>query len=106
MKLQNKAGKGILSEYLCELTTELDKLAKLDNSDDVFKLFHYIIINNIGIKEKCFAIRVYGGTVGGIWFDDNNIITKIYIDTDYVIKSYPANINETIQKYIGKKLEW
>ena len=46
-----------------------------------------------------------GGTVGGIYFD-NNIITKIVIDTNYVVKTYPANVNELIQRFVGEVIEW
>lgn len=45
-------------------------------------------------------------TVGGIHFDDNNIITQIVIDTNYVVKTYPSNIKELIQKYVGEVIEW
>lgn len=47
-----------------------------------------------------------GGTVGDIHFDDNYIITKIVIDTNYVIKTYPANVNKLIQKFVGEAIEW
>lgn len=104
MKLKHKRGSGILSEYLCDLTDELDALAKLDNGKE-FHLYHYIIVDDYGMKEKCLAIRVHGGTVGGLWFDENNIITKISIDTKYVVKSYPENVEEIVQKYVGKTLE-
>ena len=105
MKLIHKKGKGILSEYLCELTTELDDLAKLDNGKE-FHLFHYIVLDDCAIDDKCLPIRVYGGTVGAILFDDNNVITQITIQTDYVVRTYPSNINEVVQKYIGQKLDW
>ena len=105
MQLKHKKGKGVLSEYLSELTTELDNLAKLDNGKE-FHLFHYIVLDDYSIKEKCLPIRVYGGTVGAIWFDDNNIITKIFIDVNYVVKSYPSNVNEIVQKYVGQNIEW
>ena len=104
MKLKHKRGSGILSEYLCDLTDELDVLAKLDNGKE-FHLYHYIIVDDYGMKEKCLAIRVHGGTVGGLWFDENNMITKISIDTKYVVKSYPENIEEIVQKYVGQTLE-
>lgn len=104
MKLKHKRGIGILSEYLCDLTDELDTLAKLDSGKE-FHLYHYIIVDDYGMKEKCLAIRVHGGTVGEIWFDKNNVITKISIDTKYVVKSYPENVEEIVQKYVGKILE-
>ena len=51
-------------------------------------MFHdkkFLYIDEWCRNEKCLAIRVPGGTVGGIWFDDNSIITKIIIDVNYVI---------------------
>lgn len=100
MKLQHKRGKGILSEYICELTDELDELAKLDF------LYHYIIIDDLSVKERALPVRVYGGTVGSIFFDEKQIVTKIVIDTNYVVKTYPKNINNLVQKYVGSKIEW
>ena len=102
MKLHHHRGpiKGVSSEYLCELTTELDVLSGSD------WFYHYIIIDDYAIKNGCLPIRVHGGTVGGLDFDENHIITDIAVDTDYVVKTYPANVNEIIQKYIGQKVEW
>lgn len=105
MRLKHKTGDGILSKWLCDLTTELDNLAELDNGEE-FHRFHYIIVDEHSVKEKCLPIRVYGGTVGGIWFDEDKIITKLIIDTNYIVKSYPENVNEIIQKYVGQKLSW
>lgn len=107
MKLlnENNNGIGLHSEYFCEITTDLDILAKLDDGGE-YHLYHYIVIYSGAIEGKCLPIRVHGGTVGGIWMDDNNIITKIDIDTNYVVKSYPSNINDMVKKYIGERLEW
>ena len=108
MKLKNKTRYkiGILSEYLCDLTTELDTLAKLENEDG-WGLYHYIIIDEFGLRNKCLALRVHGGTVGDIHINDDNIITRINIDNSYVIQTYPPNLNEIInKKYIGERLEW
>ena len=30
---------------------------------------------------------------------------KITIDTDYVVDSYPENVQEYVQKYVGEKIE-
>ncbi len=67
---------------------------------------HYILADEWCRNQKCLAIRVPGGTVEGIHFDDNSIITKIVVDTNYVVKTYPSNINELIQKFIGEVIEW
>lgn len=100
MNLVYKKGKGLFSEYISELTDELDKLAGFNN--DECRLYHYILVDNCG--DRCFPIRIHGGTVGGIWYDEKNIITKISIDVGYVVKSYPSNVNEIIEKYVGKEI--
>lgn len=106
MKLEERK-EALREEYICELTKELDVLAKL-TSEEVFERFrHYIVADDLYKKEKCLAIRVPGGTVGGIYLDDNNVITKIYIDTDYVVKSYPSDVNEIIEKkFVGEVIEY
>ena len=43
--------------------------------------------------------------VGGIWIDKNNMITKIMIDTNYVVKTYPDDVNDLMEKYIREKIE-
>lgn len=92
-----------MGEYFCDITSELDKLASI-NSDTLRK--HYILADNYCINKKCLAIRIPGGTLGGIWFDDNDVIKKIKVDTNYVIKSYTGNVNEQIQKFVGQKIEF
>lgn len=92
-----------MGEYFCDITSELDKLASI-NSDALRK--HYVLADNYCLNKKCLAIRIPGGTLGGIWFDDNNIVTKIKVDTDYVVKSYPIDVNEQIQKFVGQKIEF
>ena len=68
---------------------------------------HYILADNSMIKDKCLAIRIPGGTVGGIWINDENIITKIFVYTDYyVIEEYPADINEKLAHFVGEKIEF
>lgn len=52
----------------------------------------------------CIAIRVPGGTVGGVYFTEEGVITNISISTDYVV-AYVTNVNEAINKeFVGKKL--
>lgn len=106
MKLVNKylnSKYSDMGEYFCDITSELDKLASI-NSDTLLK--HYILADNYCINKKCLAIRIPGGTLGGIWFDDNDVITKIKVDTNYVIKSYTGDVNEQIQKFVGQKIEF
>lgn len=105
MKLVNKYPNSKYSkigEYFCDITSELDKLAGI-NSDNIWK--HYVLADKYCINEKCLAIRIPGGTLGGIWFDDNNVITKIKVDKNYVVKTYPSDVNEQIQKFVGQKIE-
>lgn len=48
-----------------------------------------------------------GGTLGDIVTDNDDYIIDVVIDIDYVIKTYPNNVNEVIKKkYIGKKIEF
>lgn len=104
MKLTEKY-KGIrMDEYYCDYTEELDKLSGITNECEFFK--HYVLVDETGWCDKCFPVRIPGGTVGGIWFDEHNKITKIYIDTNYVVKTYPKDINEIMKKYIGTEIEF
>lgn len=105
MKLHNRR-ETLKDEYRCELTRELDSLAKLNEKSHHDFFYHYILADDFYKREKCLSIRVPGGTVGGVWIDDNNIITKIVVDTDYVVKTNPNNVNETIQKFVGEVIEW
>ena len=104
MKLQQRIPRR--QEYRCDLTKELDNISGILENHHYDKFYHYILADEWCTNEKCLAIRVPGGTVGGIWFVDNSIITKIVIDVNYVIKTYPANVNELIQKFIGETIEW
>ena len=101
MKLERKPYSN--KEYFSDLTKELDDLAKF-KENSLFK--HYILADDYCIKENCLAIRVPGGTVGGIWFNQDNVITKIQIDTNYVVKTYPENVEEIIQKYVGATIDF
>lgn len=87
-----------LHEYYSELTLYLDKLAEF-KPETLLK--HYILMDN----SKCLAIRIPGGTVGGIWIDNDYKIIDILIDTNYIVHTYPSDINEKMKKYIGEKIE-
>lgn len=104
MKLEDR--KVFNGQYRCTLTKELDALAKLSENHYYEQFHHYILADDYCKKEKCLAIRVPGGTVGGVWIDDNNVINKIVVDADYVVKTYPDNVNELIQKYVGEIIEY
>lgn len=92
-------------EFVCDLTKELDEVSGISNSQYYNLHHHYILADEWCREGKCLAIRVPGGTVGGIWIDDNNVITDIIIDRNYVVKTYPNNVNELMKKYIGKFIE-
>ena len=52
------------------------------------------------------AIRIPGGTVGGIKLDENNVIKEIKINTDYVVRTYPDDVEEIMNnEFIGAKME-
>ena len=51
-----------------------------------------------------YYIRVPGGTVGSICLDDDYNIKSIFIDPNYVVESYPANINEQVRKFVGERM--
>ena len=106
MKLNHLKGSGISSEYLCEITEELDKASGLGRKEKGWSNYHYIVVDNHSIKNKCLAIRVHGGTVGSIDINENNIITNIDIDTDYVVKTYNDDVKDILNKFIGTQLEW
>lgn len=106
MKLTNRRAV-LKDDYRCDFTRFLDAEAGFDEVDVGFYGFcHYIIAGEQELKEKILPFRIPGGTLGGIWIDDNNVITKIEIDTDYVVKSYPEDIKEKIKKFIGEKIEF
>ena len=97
-----KVEKNSIGEWVCDLTKDLDKEAEL-KPDSVFK--HYICNSLHDYREKLLYIRVPGGTVGNIKLNDNYVIEQIRIDTDYVIKTYPKDIEDRVSGYIGQKIE-
>lgn len=106
MKLINKyrgSKYSEMKEYICELTSELDKLANID-PNGLRK--HYILADNFCTEDKCLAIRVPGGTLGELEYNDDYIITRVFVDTDYVVKTYPIDVNEQIKKFVGQKIEF
>lgn len=91
-----------LGQYIGALTKELDKLSGRQE-DNYMK--HYVVINDFSLSKKCIPIRVPGGTVGYICVNDM-VITKIFIDTNYVVKTYREDINEYMKKFVGEKIEY
>lgn len=91
-------------EYVCQLTERLDEIAGIGiKINRIFK--HYILLDSSYIKERQLPIRVPGGTVGCIKLSKDFEITRIIIDTDYVIKTYPENVEEQLKEFIGTKIE-
>ena len=88
--------------WTCEITWFLDQVAGLDER------LHYIVINDLILfdddEPATYYIRVPGGTVGSIWLNDDCDIERIFIDPNYVVESYPANINKQMKKFIGERM--
>ena len=103
MKLENSLIS--VEEYVCDVTRELDKLAGVDKYDNDW-YHHYIYVDSSYLKNKCLPIRIPGGTLGGLYFNDNFEITKIVVDTDYVVRTYHTDVNEQIKKFLGSRLEF
>ena len=68
----------------------------------------YILIDNIGFKEKVLAIRCPGSTVGHIRYDDSSgkiIISEIeFYDTFKMFYNDSINDIVTSKKWIGQEL--
>lgn len=104
MKLELKLKLGDMIECYCDLTRTLDELAGLTDKESLRK--HYILVDSLCKKNRCLAIRIPGGTVGSLHYDENYVITDINIDTNYVVNTYVENVNEIIKgKYIGIVIE-
>lgn len=103
MQLELKSKLDNMTEYYCDLTRCLDKLSGL--TDNIWK--HYILIDHTGKKDRCLAIRIPGGTVGCVYYDEQLRITDVNIDTNYIVKTYVPNVNTIMKdKYIGTVIEF
>lgn len=103
MELKRRKIRGeVRNEWTCEITWFLDQAAGLDEK------LHYIVINDLILfddeEPATYYIRVPGGTVGSIWLDIDHNIRRIFIDTDFVVKSYPVDINEQMKKFVGERM--
>lgn len=92
-------------EFYCDITTELDNLAVVKPVGNLCSWRHYILVDNTSLKDKCLSIRVPGGTVGNVFIDDSFVITKIIINPRYVVKTYPVDISEKINKFVGTRID-
>ena len=93
------------TDFRCDLTYLLDELSLLDQMPCYDLHHHYLLIDKIALEEKILPIRVPGGTIGAVFINENNEIAMIKIDRDYVVKTYPANINELLLKFIDEAIE-
>lgn len=103
MELKRRKIQGeVRKTWVCEITWFLDQVAGLDER------LHYIVINDLILfddeEPATYYIRVPGGTVGSIFLDDDYNIKEIFIDTEYVVGSYPKNINEQVKKFVGERM--
>lgn len=91
---------------ISEITRYLDDLAGLSTSSYYDVFYHYTMEDALDYKEHLLSIRVPGGTVGYIEYDEDMRIQHIHVDTEYVVKTYPKDINQLISnKFNGCKLE-
>ena len=103
MELENKyAGSKYneLHEYFCELTEFLDNITEKKR----LSRRHYILGLPCDFSDGALPIRLPGSTVGGVFIDKNNVITKVQIDGNYYKGIYPKNINEMLERYVGEKI--
>lgn len=107
MRLINK-NKGTrfadVGAYVCELTDGLDSLTKTKPDTRINR--HYVLADEFCKRNKCFAIRIHGCTLGGIHYNHDNIVTGIEINTDCVDEIYLSSVRELVKKYIGDKIEF
>ena len=99
---RRKVQRGSITTWTCELTRFLDQVAGLDEK------LHYIIKNSLILSDDedpaAYHVRVPGGTVGSIWLDVDHNIREIFIDTKYVVESYPDDINKQVRKFVGERM--
>lgn len=103
MELENKyAGSEYNSscEYFCELTEFLDNITEKKR----LSRRHYILALPCDFADGALPIRLPGSTVGGVFIDENNVITKVQIDGNYYKGIYPKNINKMLERYVGEKI--
>lgn len=100
-----------LEEFKNDLTKALDEHLKdsVKNLGDFART--YILVDKIGLKNKEFAIRCPGLTIGGVYFSgeypNDMTITKLVIDDDCLATTmfYKSSIfSFDCDDWIGKKL--
>lgn len=83
--------------YHCAITRLLDQAC---NGKDEHYL--YVFVRD---GKKCIRIYTSERCVGGIWTDESDVIKRIHVGYD-LIGFYGADINEKLQKFIGKVIEF
>lgn len=103
MELENKyvsSEYNSFCEYFCELTEFLDNITEKKR----LSRRHYILGLLCDFSDGVLPIRLPGSTVGGVFIDKNNVITKVQIDGNYYRDIYPKDINEILERYVGEKI--
>lgn len=103
MELENKyAGSEYNSfcEYFCELTELMDNITEKRR----LSRRHYILAKPCDFAEGVLPIRLPGSTVGSVFINKNNVITKVQIDGNYYKDIYPKDINKMLERYVGEKI--
>ena len=103
MELENKyvgSKYNELHEYFCELTEFLDNITEKKR----LSRRHYILALSCDFADGALPIRLPGSTVGGVFLDKDNVITKVQIDGNYYKDIYSRNINEMLERYVGEKI--
>jgi len=92
------------NENINIITKHLDRMSGLSTEGD-YPFHHYVLCTQRDYDDRLLVIRVPGGSVGYMTIDENDVITEIHVDTDYVITSYWRNVNKHLVKnYLGKKI--
>lgn len=94
-------------QFKCKLTEELDGITGMDRDHHLYDMYHhYLLIDDFTRKHlnDGIPIRVPGSTIGGIWIDESQKITRIEIGGSKIV-TYPIDINEIMKKYIGETIE-
>lgn len=92
----------VMGGYCSELTAELDKyvVCKPDKGHR-----HYVLADKFFVTERCLPIRFPGTTIGGIYLDENENISRVTINARWVGTVYPADINEWLKRFVGERIE-
>ncbi len=97
--------KSCWDEYFCKITDRLDQLAGLKITNDGYCWRHYVLYDDYDKKNNIMAIRIPGGTIGSVELDENNKVKEIKVNTNYIVNTYPDNVEEIINdEFVGAKI--